>query len=149
MTGRRSVWWFLAVVGAALVVFAGALSGIALLPVTVTHHSQGAIPDGMALRIDLGPGVQLRVATTATLGGAPRYQSSVTAVYPSAEPVLSGRTVSARCDLPGWLSALGRSCSAELLVVVDQGRPVRLYSAQGAAEADVDPDVFLEESRQE
>jgi len=149
MNSRSVVSWLVAVVGMLLVLALGVAGGVAVLPLAARHHQEGAIPDGMALRINLGTAVQARVATTATLGGSPRYVYTVTTVAEPTRSPLVGRVLTGDCEVPAGASALGQSCSGELLVVVDPGRPIRLYYGQTGLEPDVDPDVFVEETHRQ
>lgn len=149
MNGSPMARWLVAAIGLLLVLALGVASGVAVLPLAARHHQEGAIPGGMALRINLGSGVQARVGTTQTLGGSPRYEYTVTTVAQPDRSPLEGRILTGDCEVPVWVSALGQSCSGDLLVVVDPGRPIRLYYGKDGIEPDIDPDVFVEESHRQ
>jgi hypothetical protein len=108
------------------ILFAGGLLGLRVLPVAITSVQTAAIADGPALKVTIGAGTRLRVATTTQLGGAPRYEFTTASVVVPPAPAVRFSELDARCPEPAWPWSLAATCRADLLVVVDPDRPVRI-----------------------
>lgn len=130
----------------AAVVVGGSVVGMSWLPVAAVHVQRGSIPDGMALRIDLDPQVQLRVVSTAAAGGEPRYEYRTTSFAEPLPNPLEGRVISAHCITSAWPGASDQGCHGELLVVVTAGRPLRVYCPAKALIPHFDADILVEEN---
>lgn len=135
----------LAVLSLLGVLVAGVVVGQWVLPVTPLHVQQGDVPDGLALRVNVGSGVGLHVTTTTMAGGQPRYEYRRTSIAEPAANALVGRELTATCEQPGWADWISPRCHGDLLVVVAPGRPVRLYYPEGQPSPVVDPGVYVEE----
>nr|WP_300142850.1 hypothetical protein [Propionicimonas sp.] len=129
------------------VLFAGGLLGLRLLPVAVAAVHTGELPDGPALKVSIGTGVRLRVATTAGAGGSPRYEFATTGVVVPPAPTTRFSELVAACPEPSWPWSVAPSCRADLLVVVDAGRPVRIEFGPDSRGQVWDDDVDVQDLR--
>lgn len=100
----------------------------------------------MALRIDVFSDVHLKVVSTASAGGEPRYEYRMTSLSEPLPDPLKDHALSARCVTPAWAAALGQTCHGELLVVVTAGRPIHAYCHHNPIQADFGEDINVERS---